>query len=52
VETALPADALADLRAEGLVRLDATGLAATAAGRQRLNAVLGYLLSGTAAAVG
>jgi len=51
VETALPQDALADLRGEGLVTLDDGRLAATAQGRQRLNAVLAYLLSEETAAV-
>jgi oxygen-independent coproporphyrinogen-3 oxidase len=50
-ETALPPDAMADLRAEGLVRLDDARLAATAEGRQRLDAVLGYLLGDGAEAV-
>jgi putative oxygen-independent coproporphyrinogen III oxidase len=44
IETALDPERLADLVAGGFVRLDAAGLRATAAGRQRLNAVLAALL--------
>ncbi len=44
-ESALPAARLADLCGEGLLTLDAAGLRATAAGRQRLNAVLAHLLA-------
>jgi len=43
---------LASLRDAGYIDVDSEGLRATAAGRQRLNAVTGYLLAGrTAAAV-
>jgi oxygen-independent coproporphyrinogen-3 oxidase len=45
VEDALDPAALADLQAGGFVVLDAAGLRATPAGRQRLNAVLGRLLA-------
>ncbi len=43
-EGALDAARLASLRAAGFLALDETGLRATDAGRQRLNAVLGALL--------
>jgi len=43
-EDVLDAAALEDLTAAGYVALDAHGLRATAEGRLRLNAVLGYLL--------
>ena len=48
---ALPAATLNDLIDAGYLELDAHRLATTAEGRLRLNAVLGYLLSGTAATV-
>lgn len=41
----LPASKLQKLLDEGLLRLSETALAATAEGRQRLNAVLRYLLA-------
>jgi len=44
-EDTLDADRLAALCEEGYVTLDAHGLRATAEGRQRLDAVLGYLLA-------
>jgi len=44
-EDLLPADRIARLRAEGYLALDDEGLRATPEGRQRLNAVLGYLLA-------
>ncbi len=44
-EALLPADRLARLCGEGYLVLDAAGLRATAAGRQRLDALLGYLLT-------
>ncbi|MDH3473177.1 MAG: radical SAM family heme chaperone HemW [Rhodospirillales bacterium] len=44
-ETAFDAARLAALGEAGLIELDRRGLRATAAGRQRLNAVLGYLLA-------
>ncbi|HEY9537039.1 MAG TPA: coproporphyrinogen III oxidase, partial [Kiloniellaceae bacterium] len=44
-ETLLPADRLGRLVAEGYLALDAAGLRATQAGRQRLDALLGYLLA-------
>ena len=44
-ERALPEDRLARLQDEGYIELDDRGLRATASGRQRLDAVLGYLLS-------
>jgi len=44
-EALLPQDRLERLIAEGYLELDAAGLAATAAGRQRLDALLGYLLA-------
>jgi oxygen-independent coproporphyrinogen-3 oxidase len=44
-ETAFDAARLKALGAAGLIELDRRGLRATAAGRQRLNAVLGYLLA-------
>jgi oxygen-independent coproporphyrinogen-3 oxidase len=44
-ETALDAARLASLREAGFLMLDDSGLRATAAGRQRLNAVLGALLA-------
>jgi putative oxygen-independent coproporphyrinogen III oxidase len=47
IETALDAQALADLAEGGFVVLDQQGLRATAAGRQRLNAVLAALLPTT-----
>ena len=43
-EALLPHDRLAHLADEGLLILDAGGLRASAAGRQTLNALLGYLL--------
>ncbi|HZT50934.1 MAG TPA: coproporphyrinogen III oxidase, partial [Stellaceae bacterium] len=46
LEAALDPAALADLRAGGFLVLDEAGLRATAAGRQRLNAVLARLLAG------
>lgn len=45
VEDALDGSRIADLAGEGLVVLDGRGLRTTAKGRQRLNAVLGYLLA-------
>jgi putative oxygen-independent coproporphyrinogen III oxidase len=45
IEAALDRDALARLVDGGFLELDATGLRATAEGRQRLNAVLGALLA-------
>jgi oxygen-independent coproporphyrinogen-3 oxidase len=44
-EDLLPPDRLGRLVEEGYLELDATGLRATAAGRQRLDALLGYLLA-------
>lgn len=44
-EALLPADRLARLGGEGYLLLDAAGLRATPAGRQRLDALLGYLLT-------
>jgi len=44
LETALERERLAQLTGGGFLLLDARGLRATAAGRQRLNAVLGMLL--------
>jgi putative oxygen-independent coproporphyrinogen III oxidase len=44
IEAALDPTRLADLAAAGFIRLDARGLSATPAGRQRLNAVLAALL--------
>ena len=44
-EDLLPADRLARLKSEGYLELDDDGLRATAAGRQRLDALLGYLLA-------
>src|SRR6185312_6689914 len=44
-ETAFDTARLAKLRAAGFLELDTAGLRATAAGRQRLNAVLGALLA-------
>jgi oxygen-independent coproporphyrinogen-3 oxidase len=44
-EGLLPGDRLARLAEEGLLEIDAAGLRATAAGRQRLDALLGYLLA-------
>ncbi|MGF1631857.1 MAG: radical SAM family heme chaperone HemW [Kiloniellaceae bacterium] len=44
-EDLLPQDRLERLVGEGYLELDAAGLGATAAGRQRLDAVLGYLLA-------
>jgi oxygen-independent coproporphyrinogen-3 oxidase len=44
-EALLPADRLARLVGEDYLVLDAAGLRATAAGRQRLDALLGYLLT-------
>lgn len=41
----LPAERLERLSEEGLLQLDGRGLRATAAGRQRLDAVLAYLLT-------
>jgi oxygen-independent coproporphyrinogen-3 oxidase len=41
----LAADRLQRLAAEGYLVLDDAGLRATPAGRQRLDALLGYLLS-------
>jgi oxygen-independent coproporphyrinogen-3 oxidase len=46
LEAALPPAPLADLLAGGFLTLDDDRLAATAAGRQRLNAVLAALLAG------
>ncbi|NIA72000.1 coproporphyrinogen III oxidase [Pelagibius litoralis] len=43
-EEALPVDRLAKLEEEGYLTLDAEGLRATNSGRQRLDALLGYLL--------
>jgi len=45
-EEALDGDAIAELVAGGFLTVDAARIAATAAGRQRLNAVLGALLGG------
>ena len=45
IEAALDPTALADLEAGGFLERDAAGLRATAAGRQRLNAVLARLLA-------
>jgi len=45
LESALDPAALADLADGGFIELDAAGLRATAAGRQRLNAVLARLLA-------
>jgi putative oxygen-independent coproporphyrinogen III oxidase len=45
IEAALDVAALADLQAGGFIELDAAGMRATAAGRQRLNAVLARLLT-------
>ena len=45
LEGALDARRLADLTEEGFLELDATGLRATAEGRQRLNALLAHLLN-------
>ncbi|HEY1506196.1 MAG TPA: radical SAM family heme chaperone HemW [Stellaceae bacterium] len=45
LETALDPARLASLREAGFLALDDSGLRATAAGRQRLNAVLGALLA-------
>lgn len=45
-EELLPADKLLALQREGLLQLDHHGLRATAEGRVRLNALLGYLFSG------
>jgi len=45
IEALLPAARLARLAEEGLLTVDAAGLRATAAGRQRLDALLGYLLA-------
>ncbi len=44
-EEALDSRRLAALQDEGLLRLDQAGLRATDAGRQRLDALLGYLLA-------
>jgi oxygen-independent coproporphyrinogen-3 oxidase len=44
-EDLLPQDRLSQLVDAGYLRLDATGLSATAAGRQRLDALLGHLLA-------
>ena len=44
-ETALDAARQTSLREAGFLELDAAGLRATAAGRQRLNAVLASLLA-------
>ena len=44
-EILLPAERLQRLAAEGYLVLDDTGLSATPEGRQRLDAVLGYLLA-------
>ncbi|MEO3427798.1 radical SAM family heme chaperone HemW [Pelagibius sp. CAU 1746] len=43
-EELLPAERLQQLAGEGYLEVDAAGLRATAAGRQRLDALLGYLL--------
>ena len=45
LEGLLPADRLARLSAAGYLVVDAAGLRATPAGRQRLDALLGYLLT-------
>jgi oxygen-independent coproporphyrinogen-3 oxidase len=45
IEDLLPGDRLARLIEEGFLVVDAEGLRATAAGRQRLDALLGYLLA-------
>jgi oxygen-independent coproporphyrinogen-3 oxidase len=45
LEGCLPEDRLDRLAEAGLVTVDATAIAATAAGRQRLDAVLAYLLA-------
>ena len=44
IEDAVPGDRIAELAELGLVEIDGAGLRATAAGRQRLNAVLARLL--------
>jgi oxygen-independent coproporphyrinogen-3 oxidase len=44
-EALLPAEKLQRLAGEGYLEIDAAGLRATAAGRQRLDALLGYLLA-------
>ena len=44
-ERVLPEDRLARLKDEGYIEVDDRGLRATASGRQRLDALLGYLLS-------
>ncbi|MBE9552308.1 MAG: radical SAM family heme chaperone HemW, partial [Proteobacteria bacterium] len=46
LKNALDARRLGDLAEEGLLELDEAGLRATAAGRQRLNALLSHLLNG------
>jgi oxygen-independent coproporphyrinogen-3 oxidase len=45
LEAAVDTDALADLVAGGFLALDEAALRATAAGRQRLNAVLARLVA-------
>ena len=45
LEAWLDAARLDDLTSEGLLVLDRSGLRATAAGRQRLDALLGHLLA-------
>ncbi len=50
METALDAEAVTELVEGGFLELDAAGLRATAAGRQRLNAVLARLLEDSWAA--
>jgi oxygen-independent coproporphyrinogen-3 oxidase len=46
IEAALPSRALADLASGGFLVVDDVGIRATAAGRQRLNAVLASLICG------
>ncbi len=46
IEAVLPAQAMADLVEGGFIAVDGAGIRATAAGRQRLNAVLEKLLAG------
>ncbi|MCK5494828.1 MAG: hypothetical protein KAI80_00335, partial [Hyphomicrobiaceae bacterium] len=46
LKNALDARRLGDLAEEGLLELDEAGFRATAAGRQRLNALLSHLLNG------
>ena len=52
IEDLLEPTRLASLREAGFLILDANGLRATPAGRQRLNAVIDYLLAAKAAAPG